>query len=424
MTQMASYRCFLLVFLSTTIAVPLPGISGLKHGSHFYNGGQYNLKDCPTRECRCESWPYSNRTDLHCPVATNSVPVLSDNNMQFNWVYLTGASIKKLTANSFRSFHATRINLSGNNFIPKGSMPAGSFATASGNRLRELVLSVNHLKDIPCKALDLLGLEVLDLGSNLITELRRECFRNLKELKTLKLDRNKIAGIRSGAFKDLDKLETLHLSNNNLGVLKRGHLRGLVSLNKLCLSHNKLSAIEPSSFKAVKKLQILFLEGNAFTKLKVGIFRGLKKLKELSLRDNHLKSIEDGTFMATRRLRSFTFDITSVESLGNMTFKGLKSLTHLVLGEVGREQFPAGLLAHSHKLRKIDVTNYNSGFKGLSLNCFSAKLKLSNLVVQVTPLYDCSCDVTWIKALTGKSVHVEGQCYNIMQLTCTQRPYN
>ena len=395
--------------------------------ARFYpnGGGQQRglIVDCPTRKCRCEPRPFSPLVDLHCPNQLTAAPTITDNDLSFEWVYLAGTRIQRLHRKSFVNLRARRLNLSGSHLAGKGAVTGDSFRWVRDD-LVELVLSGSHLPDLPCRALDLPVLTDLDLSSNDLRELRRDCLRALPALTKLNLQQNALTVIRPGALRGLSHLEELDLSHNSLKLIGRGQLRGAGVLVKLDLSHNAISTVKPSAFRVFKHLKELILEHNKLQALETGLLRGLRHLRTLLLTGNPLVAIAPGTFLPARRLRHLALDFGLVKEADNATFQGLRSLNSLDLHEVGRPLLPPGLLASSPRLRRLVFTHYTAPFSGLTPESLSEQLKLSGLQVNVAPLYDCTCHVSWIQRLTQQGAQVNGRCYTVAQLTCTKYSSN
>ena len=70
----------------------------------------------------------------------------------------------------------------------------------------------------------------LRLADNFIATVRRRDLANMTGLLHLSLSRNTIRHVAAGAFSDLRALRALHLDGNRLTSLGEGQLRGLVNL--------------------------------------------------------------------------------------------------------------------------------------------------------------------------------------------------
>lgn len=161
-------------------------------------------------------------------------------------------------------------------------------------KLKRLNLSSNYLSNLNSdknKNLfsDMSSLEVLDLSFNkLILNLASESFQDLKSLKELYLDHNRIQEIKIGLLSKLSKLEVLNLSNNRISNLKRENLEGLKSLKILLLNENFLKYLENGVFQSSSNLLAIFLHSNCLNFIEKDCFDNLK-LRAVTLFNNYFK---------------------------------------------------------------------------------------------------------------------------------------
>ncbi|XP_038623204.1 leucine-rich repeat and fibronectin type III domain-containing protein 1-like protein [Tachyglossus aculeatus] len=156
----------------------------------------------------------------------------------------------------------------------------------------------------------------LRLTDNFIAAVRRQDFANLTRLLHLTLSRNTISQILPWAFADLRALRALHLDSNRLLALDGEQLRGLPNLRHLILSNNQISSIAPAAlddfaetledldlsynnleglpWAAVGRLanvNSLSLDHNLIAHVPPGAFANLQKLARLDMTSNRLKTI-------------------------------------------------------------------------------------------------------------------------------------
>ncbi|KAG7225991.1 hypothetical protein INR49_018592, partial [Caranx melampygus] len=81
-----------------------------------------------------------------------------------------------------------------------------------------------------------------------LTAVRKKDFANMTSLLHLTLSRNTISQILPSAFSDLRRLRALHLDSNRLTVIKDDHFKGLTNLRHLILANNQLHSISPHAF--------------------------------------------------------------------------------------------------------------------------------------------------------------------------------
>jgi len=105
-------------------------------------------------------------------------------------------------------------------------------------------------------------LERLDLTGNKITEITKDTFSGLTELKVLSLSYNAIKSIDPDAFKDNTKLSNLDLKGNKITEITTDTFSGLTELQYLNLSYNPINSIDPDAFTKNPKLNTIDFTGN------------------------------------------------------------------------------------------------------------------------------------------------------------------
>ncbi|XP_043539493.1 slit homolog 3 protein-like isoform X2 [Chiloscyllium plagiosum] len=126
------------------------------------------------------------------------------------------------------------------------------------SNLSDLDLSNNMIQHFD---LDLpLPVVKLDLSANSLT--RIPDFSNLRNLRKLILDHNKIQALPEGAFDDLVSLEELSLSGNAIRVIPENIFDPLESLKYLTLSANNIENLPSNSLHNLKSLTTLDVSDN------------------------------------------------------------------------------------------------------------------------------------------------------------------
>lgn len=93
-----------------------------------------------------------------------------------------------------------------------------------------------------------------ELNRNRLQQIQGLSFKNLTNLKELRLQRNKIETIDDGAFWPLKNLKLLQLDFNALRTVKKGGMFGLETLEKFTMAHNKISQIELQAWDLCKEI--------------------------------------------------------------------------------------------------------------------------------------------------------------------------
>lgn len=127
----------------------------------------------------------------------------------------------------------------------------------------------------------------MDLGSNLIEYIVPHEFRDLPNLRLLKLDGNRITSVESGTFRAQTELKKLSLAKNRIRDINPNAFNMLANLTDLDLSYNRIEYLDDSVFNPISgNLQKLVLSGNNLgTDILRKILKDLDALQELHLAD-------------------------------------------------------------------------------------------------------------------------------------------
>uniref|UniRef100_A0A3Q2DLR1 Toll-like receptor 13 n=1 Tax=Cyprinodon variegatus TaxID=28743 RepID=A0A3Q2DLR1_CYPVA len=97
----------------------------------------------------------------------------------------------------------------------------------------------------------------LQLGENLLINITRNDFNDIKKLSYLNLTLNEITYVDQGSFINLGLLDTLHMARNRLTNLTNNMFNGLSNLRVLVLSSNNIQYIHKYAFEGLTSLQTL-----------------------------------------------------------------------------------------------------------------------------------------------------------------------
>ncbi|XP_048647706.1 leucine-rich repeats and immunoglobulin-like domains protein 1 isoform X5 [Marmota marmota marmota] len=175
---------------------------------------------------------------------------------------------------------------------------------AASPHVVSLFLQHNRIRSVNGSQLKAyLSLEVLDLSSNNITEIRSSCFPPGLYIRELNLASNHIGTLELGAFDGLSRsLRFLHLSKNRITQLPIKAFK-LPRLTQLILSFNNLTGLDEKSLAKLGSLSILHLSHNSISHIAEGAFTGLKNLRILDLGENAIRSVQLDTFIMMRNLK-------------------------------------------------------------------------------------------------------------------------
>lgn len=216
--------------------------------------------------------------------------------------------------------------------------------------LRRLILSFNHLKDLPEEIgnlKELEGLYIENIGTQRTPILSNELFSKEIKYKEKKCDHCLETLPESiGGFVNLKKLA---LSGNNLVNLPAsfGKLKRLESLN---LNSNQFETL-PEIFRELKSLKILSIESNMLTLLPESI-GDLKSLEELNLISNQIEALPE-SFGGLKNLEKLDLRGNKLSSLPS-SFGKLKKLNFLDLGKNKFKSIP-GEIWPLNSLEKLDI---------------------------------------------------------------------
>ncbi|XP_042370675.1 slit homolog 1 protein-like, partial [Plectropomus leopardus] len=171
-------------------------------------------------------------------------------------------------------------------------------------QLKNLTVAANFLNKVPDDIRSLSLLEILNLGSNLISELSCKDFRNSTRLTKLYLNDNRIAKLDRCVFMHLSDLKVLDMSDNLLWMLG-------------------------GVFKtSLQKLEFLYLKNNFVPFLKKGDFQGLESVKYLDLVSTHISRVKHKAFDGLTSLRTLR---VSLPLEFENKFRGLRQLENLTV---------------------------------------------------------------------------------------------
>lgn len=317
------------------------------------------------------SWIKSNLT-------TNDIDNLIEHNNQL----FINLKILQLDHNQINTIGKTIFNRLPNllflnmsdNQIDSDLLDKNTFENAS--KLTQLDLSRNQLKSILVEnttrsnqQIDtydannlfagLINLEYLDLSRNLITDLPRNAFEGLTELKCINLAYNRLFVTPFQAFRALINIEQMDLSHNKLlsvldnyfamnaklkvlllqynaiEKLSQYSLFGLSNLHHLDVSYNQLLTIDRSAFDSLIKLDTLNLRGNNLTIIPTMLFGALKQMQRLDISENNFKILPNGVFASQYKLKQLFIENSSIEKLGNLVSRQHEKVDKNILVRLG-----------------------------------------------------------------------------------------
>ncbi|XP_064450022.1 leucine-rich repeats and immunoglobulin-like domains protein 1 isoform X3 [Mirounga angustirostris] len=203
---------------------------------------------------------------------------------------------------------------------------------AASSHIISLFLQHNKIRSVEGSQLQTyLSLEVLDLSSNNITEIRNTCFPHGLHLKELNLASNRIGTLESGAFDGLSRsLVMLRLSKNRITQLPMKAFK-LPRLTQLDLTRNRIRVIEGLTFQGLDSLEVLKLQRNNISKLTDGAFWGLSRIHVLHLENNGLVEVSRGWLYGLSALHQLHLSSNSIARINREGWSFCPKLHELVL---------------------------------------------------------------------------------------------
>ncbi|XP_011340233.2 platelet glycoprotein V [Ooceraea biroi] len=248
-------------------------------------------------------------------------------------------------------------------------------------RLHHLDLSSNLIEHLaPNLLLPLHGVANVRLSNNLLKEIHQNQFFGLRNLRILDLSWNKLRTLPEGLFLSNSLLALLDLSSNRISLLSANAFRGLGKLEELLLGKNRLAGLPALILRDMSNLRRLALEENRLKELPVGIFEDVTSLKELDMRDNRLAEIPKGLLSTLVQLKTLELSSNKISSIDVRAFNGMIALRELRLGHNHIKYLPSGLFNNSVSLERLIL--YGNRMEILARGVFRGLSNLTSLFLQ------------------------------------------
>ncbi|KAM7397217.1 hypothetical protein PAMP_020207 [Pampus punctatissimus] len=261
----------------------------------------------------------------------------------------------------------------------------------------------------------------LRLAGNNLTEIPKDAFTGLINLRELTLQNNHLKRVPSEALENLRNLRSLRLDANFISRLPAGSFRGLSSLRHLWLDDNILTGVPVVALSELSQLQALTLALNNIRHVPDRAFVFLHQLVALHLHDNRIRSLGSRCFDGLNNLEIlFLFLSGSITELPDFT--GTNRLETLVADQLF--DLESCVFLHCFKLTSPQESGGLSTCC-LDLLCFSVFLLyilsvICNLLVLVFSSSSYSCSLVllvllfWFRLLAG----VSGTCVLVVDCLC------
>lgn len=244
--------------------------------------------------------------------------------------------------------------------------------------IKTLKLNNNKIASVHLTFIFYTNLVELDLSENKIKSLGSKNFEFQINLIKLNVSRNSIRDLHRDSFKGLNNLAVLDLSENQIEEINdRMSFKDLHSLRELDLSRNNIYVIETGVFDYLIDLRRLILSENQLMKIPENAINTLNNLIEIDL-DSNL--IDDLSFpLSLKSLEVLNVRSNLIGDLSNETFENLPRLRRLDLSDNNFTRVPNFQFS---KLNCLEFLNLSSNmFEHIESNSFRNLYKLREIYI-------------------------------------------
>lgn len=283
---------------------------------------------------------------------------------------LSHNEIVEITMDSFKNLLGTvYLNLS-NNFIEKFD----SNAISEMKSLDILDLTYNRFKEFASDTFAYFSVTNLLLQGNNISDVHKNAFDHLENVKLLNLSNNHIKNIRPKAFANLSSVEEIDLANNDINFVVADTFFQTPNLRKVDLSGNPLKQI----FKISNSLtlnELIITVDSILNSDEIDNFY----LKILIIKDSKLEALNANTFRGLYTLRSLFFENTTIDTIEPGALNNLFSLQYLDTKHIfnGTTDLPKDTFKDLVQLEEIDLSDI--GLETMEQWCFNGLESLTHL---------------------------------------------
>ena len=306
-----------------------------------------------------------------------------------------------------------------------GSLPDELFSPLRSSLLTSLAMTSCHIESVGRDTFSPLSkLQKLDLSFNDIASLPAGNFRNLINIKTLIIFKNKITDLIANIWELPPSIQYISLPGNRIQQLRPYSIQGLSNLTYLSLDENNVEKIPKDSLIS-SSLQVLNLAKNDIESVDIRAFAKAPALRDINLASNRIvldlqqKGIFDHVGELTQLdLNGQTCSDSCQYSVLPTMFRSLGRLQYLNLGSCKIAFLPDGTFSSNTNLSQL-VLNLNKLsywnpelFRSLASltelylsnnqittvkkSTFKYLVSLRTLNLANNPLY-CNCDLLWFR---------------------------
>lgn len=196
----------------------------------------------------------------------------------------------------------------------------------------------------------------LHLDGNQITEIPKELFSQMKQLRFLNLRSNHLTYLDKDTFKSNAQLRELYLSSNFIHSLEGGLFQSLHYLEQLDLSKNRIGRLCDNPFEGLSRLTSLGFAENSLEEIPEKALEPLTSLNFIDLSQNNLALLPK-TIEKLRALSTIVASRNHITRIDNISFKNLPKLSVLDLSTNEISNLPNGIFKQNNQLTKLDFFN-------------------------------------------------------------------
>lgn len=196
----------------------------------------------------------------------------------------------------------------------------------------------------------------LHLDGNQITEIPKELFSQMKQLRFLNLRSNHLTYLDKDTFKSNAQLRELYLSSNFIHSLEGGLFQSLHHLEQLDLSKNRIGRLCDNPFEGLSRLTSLGFAENSLEEIPEKALEPLTSLNFIDLSQNNLALLPK-TIEKLRALSTIVASRNHITRIDNISFKNLPKLSVLDLSTNEISSLPNGIFKQNNQLTKLDFFN-------------------------------------------------------------------
>lgn len=196
----------------------------------------------------------------------------------------------------------------------------------------------------------------LHLDGNQITEIPKELFSQMKQLRFLNLRSNHLTYLDKDTFKSNAQLRELYLSSNFIHSLEGGLFQSLHHLEQLDLSKNRIGRLCDNPFEGLSRLTSLGFAENSLEEIPEKALEPLTSLNFIDLSQNNLALLPK-TIEKLRALSTIVASRNHITRIDNISFKNLPKLSVLDLSTNEISNLPNGIFKQNNQLTKLDFFN-------------------------------------------------------------------